>query len=509
MADSDPVEIELKFLVEPAVLSRLRAHPLLAGPRWEERLRSVYFDTSRGDLRTAGFSLRVRKVGAVFVQTIKQCGPPAGLARGEWECAVSSARPDLPALAATPVAGLFDGGVAALHPVFTTTVRRTSWLWRGGADIVELSLDQGEVRAKDRRAWICELELELKSGTPGALFDLAREVSAAVPIRLSFDSKAERGFRLARAEAPGAVGANSPEVSAEMSVAETFRRIARACLAQTLANAEVLRQARRPEALHQMRVGLRRLRAALAAFGPILAGPGLDLVKADTKWLAGELDGARDEDVFIKSTFETAAERAEGDAGFAALGARLIEVQSRAYDRAMDAIDSRRACDLLLEASGWIEAGEWTRNADPVASATREQTIESYAGAALDQLFKSVRRRARGLGSLDAEGRHKLRIKAKKLRYGAEFLAPVFGRRGRKRARSFLACLETMQDALGELNDIAGARRKALEDAGADPQLAYAAGRAVGRREHGERALIKAAAFASKSLRDAEPFWRV
>jgi len=39
--------------------------------------------------------------------------------------------------------------------------------------------------------------------------------------------------------------------------------------------------------------------------------------------------------------------------------------------------------------------------------------------------------------------------------------------------------------------------------------LAYAAGRAVGRREHGERALIKAAAAASKALRDAEPFWRV
>lgn len=508
MADRDPLETELKFLVEPGALSRLRAQPLLSGPRWEERLRSVYFDTSRGDLRDAGLSLRVRKVGATFVQTVKECGSPAGFARGEWECPVPSARPDLAALSRTPAADVLDGSEADLRPVFTTTVRRTSWLWRDGAAIVELSLDQGEVRAKDRRARICELELELKSGTPGALFDLAREVSGAVPMRLSFDSKAERGFRLARTEAPEAVGAAKPEVSAEMSVAETFRRIGRACLAQTVANAEVLRQVRRPKALHQMRVGLRRFRAALAAFEPMLAGPGLDLVKTDTKWLAGELDGARDEDVFIRSTFQAAAERADGDAGFAAFGRRLIEVQSRAYDRAMEAINSGRASNLLLGACAWVEAGEWSRKADLAASEMREQAIEGFAGAALDHLFKSVRKRARGLGGLDAESRHKLRIKAKKLRYGAEFLAPVFGRRARKRARSFLSCLETMQDALGELNDIAVARRKAPEDAGPDAQLAFAAGRAVGRREHGERALIKTAAAASKALRDAEPFWR-
>ena len=199
-----------------------------------------------------------------------------------------------------------------------------------GPDIVEIrGLDQGEVRAQARRTRICELELELKSGAPGALFALAREVSGAVPMRLSFDSKAERGFRLAREESLDAVAGNSPEVAAEMTVAEAFRRIARACLAQSIANAEILRAARRPEALHQLRVGLRRFRAALCAFEPMLVGPGLDAARADTKWLAGELDGARDEDVFIKSTFSVAAERAQGDAGFAALGRATHRGSSR------------------------------------------------------------------------------------------------------------------------------------------------------------------------------------
>jgi triphosphatase len=508
MADSDPVETELKFLIEPRELPKLRAHPLLSGPKWEARLRSVYFDTPEMDLRAAGFSLRVRKVGAVFVQTVKRCGSSFGVARGEWERQVPSARPDPAALSRSPAARLLDGGEAALHPVFTTTVLRTSWLWRDGADIVELSLDRGEIRAKDRRARICELELELKSGAPAALFDLAHDVSATVPIRLSFDSKAERGYRLALAEAPTSVAANMPEVSAEMSVAETFRRIARACLAQTVANAEILRQVRRPEALHQMRVGLRRFRAAVTAFGPVLADPGVNVVKAETKWLAGELDGARDEDVFIHSTFQAAVDEAQDDAGFAAFGRRLIEVQSSAYDRAISAIGSQRASSLMLGAASWVEVGEWARNADPTLTEIREQGVESFAGAALDHLFKSVRRRARGLDSLDAESRHRLRIKAKKLRYTAEFLAPVFGRHRRKRAEKFLSRLEVLQDALGELNDITVARQKALEAAGPDAEMAFAAGRAVGRREHGERALVKVAATASRELRDAKPFWR-
>jgi CHAD domain-containing protein len=234
----------------------------------------------------------------------------------------------------------------------------------------------------------------------------------------------------------------------------------------------------------------------------------LDAVKAETKWLAGELDGARDEDVFIQSTFQAAADLAQGDAGFSAFGRRLIEVQSSAYDRAVSAINSQRASSLLLEASSWVEVGEWTRDIDPILAEMREQGVESFAAAGLDHLFGSVRRRARGLDGLEVESRHKLRIKAKKLRYAAEFLAPVFGRHGRKRSRKFLSRLETMQDALGELNDIAVARRKALEDAAPDAEMAFAAGRAIGRREHGERALVKAAAAAARAVRDAKPFWR-
>src|SRR5665213_904949 len=169
MADRDPVEPELKFLIEPGALGALRAHPLFRRPTWEEHLRSVYFDTAQGELRAAGFSLRVRDVGGAFVQTVKQLGASVGFVRGEWECRVPSARPDLSALARTP-AGNGLGGEVVLRRVFTTTVRRTSWLWRDGSGIVEASLDQGEIRAQNRRARICEVELELKSGAPGVLF---------------------------------------------------------------------------------------------------------------------------------------------------------------------------------------------------------------------------------------------------------------------------------------------------------------------------------------------------
>ncbi|MEO8925834.1 MAG: CYTH domain-containing protein, partial [Caulobacteraceae bacterium] len=198
MAVGEPVETELKFQVGPRGLGKLAAHPAFAAAAEDKRLRSVYFDTPQGALWAAGFSLRVREAGGAFVQTVKQAGAFAGFSRGEWECQTASGRPDLAALAQTPAAGRLGGDTAALRPVFTTTVRRATRLWREGAAVIELSLDVGQIRA-GKTVWaIRELELELKAGTPDALFALARGLIEIAPLRLAFDSKAERGWRLAR-----------------------------------------------------------------------------------------------------------------------------------------------------------------------------------------------------------------------------------------------------------------------------------------------------------------------
>jgi inorganic triphosphatase YgiF len=120
-------------------------------------------------------------------------------------------------------------------------------------------------------------------------------------LRLSFESKAERGYRLVAEEAPAAQNDEAVHIRGDMTGADAFALVMRACLAQVCGNANLLRERRNTEALHQLRVSLRRLRAAFAMFKPILPGKELSKMDAEIRWMGGELDTARDLDVFIKN----------------------------------------------------------------------------------------------------------------------------------------------------------------------------------------------------------------
>src|SRR5262249_7133990 len=116
------------------------------------------------------------------------------LERGEWERPISADRPDLESLHDTPLPRL--GKIEALSPIVETDVERTAWTVRRDGAVLEVALDQGMVRANGRAAPISEVEVELKQGSPAALFDLARAIDAVAPIRLAVRSKAETGFGL-------------------------------------------------------------------------------------------------------------------------------------------------------------------------------------------------------------------------------------------------------------------------------------------------------------------------
>lgn len=188
---TEPVETELKFALGPGARETLEADLLRDGKASD--LLAVYFDTPELALFSKGYVLRVRRKGDRFVQTLKSAGD--GLfARGEWEADVSSDAPDAAALAVTPAAHVAP--VDALSPLFTVEVRRTARVVTHGASRIEAVLDIGEVRAGDRREAVEELELELVEGDPADLFAFARSLQA--PLTLAFESKSERGYRLAR-----------------------------------------------------------------------------------------------------------------------------------------------------------------------------------------------------------------------------------------------------------------------------------------------------------------------
>lgn len=491
---SPATETELKFRLGPGAVVRLSGHPALQGPQTSQSLRSVYFDTPDGVLRAAGCGLRVRSTPDGFVQTLKRQTAPGQTARDEWEAAVASEAVDRAALKATPAHKRLKGRRADLSPRFATTVVRRLRMveWEGAR--IEVAFDAGELSAGDKREPIYELELELKAGESAALFSLARRLARDLAIVPVFESKAERGWRLAEGESRSPRRAMATSLAPDASTATAFRRIAMACLAQVSANAELLRVVRRPEAVHQMRVGLRRLRAAVSVFKPLLAEADRERIETELKWLAHEADAARDLDVFIRDIFHpTALEAPSPD--LAPLGRHLLTMRGQAYDRVLAAIASPRYALLMLETAAWIETAPLPDG--PVAP---------FAVEALDRLHHQVEKRARDLTDLDADARHHLRIRAKRLRYAAEFFADLFP--ARRRRPRYLKALERLQDELGALNDLAVARDKIPGDARLDDAaVAFTAGRVIGRREREEAALLAAAIKACGRFHDASPFW--
>jgi len=492
-------EIELKFLLDaadaPAVLEALSGGE-------SETLHATYFDTGDRQLRRAGYGLRVRRSGRIRVQTLKSAAVADG-GRDEWEWRVAADRPNAALLDQTPAA-LADG--AALEPVFTVEVERlTRRLEHSGADI-EASLDRGAISAGGVAAPVCELELELKSGAPAALFNLARELMATVPLRLSSISKAERGYRLAAGEAGGRPRYESPVLARDLTAGRAFQHLGAACLAHLAGNAESLVATPGPEGVHQMRIAVRRLRAALSTFKPATGGAEWRAARERLKWLAGELDDARNLDVFIAELWRPAARDHHDLPGMAAFGRALLSAQTRAYERAIAAVTSAAFRSLLLEIAAWLQVGGWT--SDPAAAPVRDQPAAEFAADALQHRRGKILKGGKGLEKRDRETRHGLRIQAKVLRYAAEDLGSLFPAHP-KRAARFVVALKAMQDALGQLNDLAfsGDLGRDIALAAGHPDAAYAAGRLTGETAGDEAALLKAARKAFDRFGEARPFW--
>lgn len=499
-------ETELKFLLTPDAMKTLSSHAALRGPGQAERLRSVYFDTPDHQLRDRGLSVRVRETPKGFVQTVKRRAGAGRMDRDEWEVETHGPTPNPAALKRTPVAEAMGGALERLKPLFATDVTRTTRYWTEADTVVEVSLDAGEVLAGEHSEPILELELELKQGEPESLFALAQDLARTAAVPLSYESKGDRGYRLTGHDGVAALKAGQAGVRQGLPAAEAFRMVARSALSQAATNAEILVRRRNPEALHQLRVGLRRLRAAYSAFAPLLLGEEAKRLKGETRWLAGELNEARDLDVFLEQTFRP-AERADGDdPTFQALGKWLNQAQGKAYERAVAAVASERFARLLLDTAAWIEVGSWSRDAQ--AGGLRETPVEDFARPRLDHRSRKVRKAGRRLRELDAASRHELRIETKKLRYAAEFFGPAYGDVAAKRRRAFIGALKRFQTALGELNDIAVAREVTaalLRNSGA--RLAFTAGLLVGQRSCDEARLLKTAEAAYAAFRRTRPFW--
>jgi triphosphatase len=507
------IESEVKFEASTRDLRKLAAARILRRrdgqlPR-HKYLVSTYFDTPKLLLRKNGITLRVRQTGKKRVQTIKTVNGGLALSRGEWEHKLDGDEPDLRAARGTALEPLLSGKLKRdLEPIFATHVQRTFLPLRSGNSQIELALDEGHVRAGQKSSPLAEVELELKKGTASDLFKAARLVAGLAPIKLALKNKSEQGYDLIADQPSRAFHGSKIILAPDTGIAAAFQVIGRSVLTHIAANEPAVRAAD-PDGVHQMRVGVRRLRAAIAVFSELLDCNQTEQIKRDLKWLAGKLAPVRDLDVFLKGKIETLEGSDAPPAGLPELKSELVYRRDVAAESAKVAIATTRYRLLIFNILEWIEDGKWLRQ----SRAHEHRKIRPFAAHLFERRTKKARRKARRAGEVDAHKRHKLRIAIKKLRYSLYFFESLFSRgEGAKALSRYKEYLKDLQDNLGALNDIAVhqklASKLASGSGGPNPELvSFAAGVITG-CERGEiRPILAEVTRTAHKLRQARKFW--
>ena len=158
----------------------------------------------------------------------------------------------------------------------------------------------------------------------------------------------------------------------------------------------------------------------------------------------------RELDVFTKSVLAPVSAAYPDVAGFQPLTAHFQSSRNRHYAEVVDCLKSRRLLELSLNL---IARFENLRSPDGIRSKglrNRESPIGHYATKALNRRLTSLVRDGQGLESQEPEQQHRIRLRAKKLRY---MLEPFRCVAAKKPYRAALMCLQEIQDSLGDVND--------------------------------------------------------
>ena len=489
-------EIELKFQVPLARRAALEAAVAGRAATARTRLQAAYFDTAARALAMAGLALRLRREGRQWVQTLKGATAEA-MTRFEHNVprggAVAMPPVDAGLHAGTPAGEalrvlLARDGVGTLAIVYRTDVLRRARALRTPHGRVELAFDAGSIRAGNAKLDVRELEIELVAGSSLAVLDTARRWVPRFGLWLDVRGKAERGDLLARGEAMAPPRLALPvALDATMSAAQAWRAVLRSCADQVVANAsQVASGEHADEHVHQLRVGLRRLRSALALFEGVAEAVAL-----------GEAAAA------LFRRLGTARDAAVLDAEFAAELAAAMRSAGIADDTPM-----APASNETVSSAGVLrEAGSQVLMLDLLAAVHAADDVPGHGDGLHKHLAMRLKRWHRQLvadakrfADLDDAARHRLRKRAKRLRYATEFCAGLFERRA---VRRYLRALRGVQERLGALSDVAMAMGAYAGRREIEPRAMFALGWLAARRE----VLIAGAAPDLKALIKAPRFF--
>jgi CHAD domain-containing protein len=460
---NDHVERERKLDAPDGFsLARLSARfdGYVVAPAELQRLHTIYYDSA--DLRLArwGASLRYRHPDG-WTLKVPVPGSDDALARIEHEFPAPPGA--VPPEALEVATGFLRG--AAVEPVAELRTLRMSRRIRsaGGENLAEVVEDDVRVIADNAVVHrFRQLEVELAEHAPAEVLDT---VAGALRDEGATPSDAEKevlALGPRAAEPPFAI----PEIAADVPAGDVFRAAFAAATERLIRSDAFLRRpgGDDPEPVHQARVAVRRLRSHLRSFAPILDRTWAAELAERLRWWGDALGEARDADVLGAQLRERAAalpplDRPQIEEVLATFRARRDDAYRTV---ARDLRDARYVplLDAVIEAAERPAFGP--RAFEPACDVLPELIATSWR-----KLRKAVRRRSRPPQDPEL---HRIRIRAKRVRYVAEAVAPALGRDAERLA----ACAEDLQGVLGEQHDAVVAYQRLRESAAGS--AAFAAG---------------------------------
>ena len=478
----------LEFVLPQAELERLYRHPALRrrGGR-PAAAELIWYDTAAADLAAAHQSLCETRDGWRLERASPCPGeiwPPGTPPRLLAEAADQAALGALPG-PLMPVAG-FRG---QRRSVAVTSDSSTT-----------LTVLDGVIRGMAHEQPACRVVLD---GPAAALLGLSTELAATIRLEVPRWSLAAEAAAFARGWEPPVRQSGTPEVPPGTKVADAISLVVGHLTDVILAGVPAASLGETPDAVHAMRVAIRRLRSAMSVFRKVTDGPAFQTLKPQLHALAASLGRARDWDVFINGTGQEVAAALPEDrriTAMLAMAGRKREAAYVALRREFASVEFRQLAIGLVQ---FAALRPWQLDADGERAAALEADAGDYATALLARRHEHMLEPGPDITDLPAPELHDLRKQGKRLRYAAEFFAPHYGRRGMRR---FVRGVSRLQEALGHLNDgAAAAELMAALHGGPDAHFAhgavqgFAAARSTDARQEIARSWAK--------FRRAEPFW--
>ena len=536
-------EFELKFEIPAQRLPQIVA-AVHAKKAQLQILQACYFDTKDGALAKNGLTLRMRKEGNDWVQTAKgltgnslerlehnvEIGSSKSNVSGNK---IASSKPsshmpsiDLSRHADEKIGKLImsalkikpNGLIPLLIPLYETDVQRLKFTVKHAGSLIEIALDQGMVISGGRSATLCELEIELKQGKPEHAIALARTWCAAHGLWLSTINKSMKGQRLHDYLLPSQLKhkdiEDKPELKSDANGQQMVKAVFQSCLNQILANTSEIaidkaNTSQNAEHIHQLRVGIRRLRTAMRELTVLVDGinmawgkPLIDAFRA--------LGEHRDDDHLNQVLQPQMAAEGGPDVSTHIDAAKLLDaslvVRSKVFQDTL-------LCLIAYVNSSYLD-GSSSSDAKNVADNAKEnykhKKVSKILANRLDKLHKKIIKEGKKFLALIETQQHSVRKHFKRLRYLAEFSAPLFttSSSDKKRSLAFITALKPVQDALGLYNDELIALQTYRTLAATDQRAWFGAGWLTARRKNNAKKCQQEIDIFIKKTSNKKLFWQ-